>query len=58
MEDGSETLIEITGDTVIMKGGMHAWRNPGPNWARWISVLVDAKPATVNGETLEDAWLA
>ena len=58
MEDRSETLIETPGDVVVMKGGLHAWRNPGPEWARWVSVLVDAEPAVANGVTLDDAWLA
>ena len=58
MEERSETLIETPGDIVVMKGGLHAWRNPGPEWARWVSVLVDAEPAVANGATLDDAWLA
>ncbi|KAI5121260.1 hypothetical protein M0805_002305 [Coniferiporia weirii] len=58
MDDGSETLVENPGDTVVMRGSMHAWRNPGPEWARWVSVLIDAEPALVDGSALEDAWLA
>lgn len=58
MDDGSETLIDKPGDTVVMRGSMHAWRNPGPGWARWVSVLVDADPAVVNGERLADVWEA
>jgi len=52
MEDGSETLMETPGDVIIQRGTLHAWRNPGPEWTRWISVLVDAKPAVVDGKTL------
>ena len=58
MEDGSETLLETPGDSVVMKGGMHAWRNPGTKWTRWVSVLVDAEPVVVNDVRLEDSWLA
>ncbi|KAH8120169.1 hypothetical protein DFH11DRAFT_37950 [Phellopilus nigrolimitatus] len=57
-DDGSETLLENPGDTVVMRGNLHAWRNPGPGWARWVSVLVDAEPAVVNGKPQEDVWHA
>ncbi|KAF9822139.1 hypothetical protein IEO21_00133 [Rhodonia placenta] len=49
MEDGTETKFETPGDIVIQRGTMHAWKNPGPGWARWVTVLVDAKPAVMNG---------
>jgi hypothetical protein len=29
-------------------------RNPGPEWCRWIAVLIDADPAKVNGQPLKD----
>jgi hypothetical protein len=29
-------------------------RNPGPEWCRWIAVLVDAEPAKVGGTALKD----
>ena len=49
-EDGSEYLIDKPGDVIIQKGTMHAWRNPGPEVARWVCVLVDAEPAVADGE--------
>lgn len=55
MEDGSETLIDNPGDTVVQRGTIHAWRNPGPEWTRWITVVIDAKPAVVNGTALPAA---
>ncbi|KAL5535386.1 hypothetical protein ACEPAF_3480 [Sanghuangporus sanghuang] len=58
LDDGTEILIENPGDTVVQRGNMHTWRNPGPGVARWVSVLVDAEPAVVNGKILEEAWLA
>lgn len=58
MEDGTETLLEKPGDTVVMRGALHAWRNPGDQWTRWVSVLIDAEPATVNGKILADVWQA
>jgi len=56
MDDGTEMLIENPGDTVVLKGSIHAWRNPGKDWTRWVSVLVDAEPAVINGVVLEDVW--
>jgi hypothetical protein len=56
MDDGSEKYINTPGDTVVQRGGMHAWRNPSQDkWARYISVLMSAEPAIVNGEALEPA---
>lgn len=52
MEDGSEYLLDQPGDVVIQKGTMHAWRNPGPEVTRWVSLLVDADSAVVNGTVL------
>ncbi|KAI0375066.1 hypothetical protein BV20DRAFT_933593 [Pilatotrama ljubarskyi] len=53
MEDGSEFLLDKPGDVVVQRGTIHGWRNPGPEWTRWITVLIDAKPAVVNGKVLE-----
>jgi len=53
MEDGSETHLKTPGDSVIQKGSLHAWKNPSStNWTRWITVLVSAEPAVVNGVSL------
>ncbi|KAI0335205.1 hypothetical protein GY45DRAFT_1366792 [Cubamyces sp. BRFM 1775] len=52
MEDGSETLLDQPGDIVVQRGTIHGWRNPGPEWTRWLTVVVDAKPAVVNGKAL------
>ena len=41
---------------VIQKGGMHAWKNQGPDWARYVCVLVDAHAAEVDGKPLEEGW--
>ncbi|KAJ3569769.1 hypothetical protein NP233_g4836 [Leucocoprinus birnbaumii] len=52
-EDGSETYLKNPGDTVIQRGTMHAWKNPSKTQAtRWITVLVAANPAIVNGKPL------
>ncbi|KAF7320389.1 Cupin-2 domain-containing protein [Mycena kentingensis (nom. inval.)] len=54
MEDGSETHLKTPGDVVVMKGGLHAWRNPSTDsWARWVSVIIAAQPAIVLGKALE-----
>ncbi|KII93745.1 hypothetical protein PLICRDRAFT_171460 [Plicaturopsis crispa FD-325 SS-3] len=57
-DDGAETTLSTPGDTVIQKGNMHAWRNPGTEWARWVAVILPAIPVTVGERTLEPVWLA
>ncbi|KAF9044557.1 hypothetical protein BDZ89DRAFT_1059037 [Hymenopellis radicata] len=53
MEDGTEKHIKTPGDVVVMKGGLHAWKNPSTtNWAHWVSVLVSAEPVKVDGQPL------
>lgn len=52
MEDGSEILLDKPGDTVVQRGTIHAWKNPGPEWTRWVTILMDANPALVNGVAL------
>ena len=52
MEDGSEHLIDQPGSIVVQKGTMHAWRNPGPEWAHWVTVLIDADPPVMDGKPL------
>lgn len=54
-EDGKETLLK-PGDVVVQRGCLHAWRNPGSDWARWVSVLADAEPAVVQGHVLKNDW--
>ncbi|KAG6842238.1 hypothetical protein C0991_000208 [Blastosporella zonata] len=56
-EDGTETHLKNPGDTVVQKGTMHAWRNPSDNWTRWVTVLIAAEPAIVDGEPLAPAFL-
>ncbi|KAK7468858.1 hypothetical protein VKT23_003359 [Stygiomarasmius scandens] len=54
MEDGSETVVNQPGDVVIMRGGLHAWKNPSTTKrCRWVTVLVSANPVIVQGKTLE-----
>lgn len=54
MEDGTEKHLKNPGDIVIVKGGMHAWKNPSlTNWVRWISVLLAAEPVSVGKTLLE-----
>lgn len=47
-----EKHLKNPGDTVVQKGTLHAWRNPSKGWARWVTVLIAAEPAIVNGEAL------
>ena len=53
LEDGTEELFDQPGTLVVQKGTIHAWKNPGPTWTRWTTVLIDAEPAIVNGTTLQ-----
>ncbi|THV07745.1 hypothetical protein K435DRAFT_772575 [Dendrothele bispora CBS 962.96] len=54
MEDGSETVINRPGDVVIMRGALHAWKNPSTTkWCRWVTVLASAKPVVLQGKELE-----
>ena len=55
-EDGTEKHLKNPGDTVIQKGTLHAWKNPSSVWARWITVLIAADPALVNGKPLDPAF--
>ncbi|KAJ4486060.1 hypothetical protein J3R30DRAFT_3697476 [Lentinula aciculospora] len=53
MENGSETVLTQVGDSVVMKGGMHLWKNPSPTqWCRWMTVLMSADPVVVDGKAL------
>lgn len=52
LEDGTELLMDEPGDVLIQRGTMHTWRNPGPEWTRYISVIVDANSAIVKGKAL------
>lgn len=54
LDDGSSTLVE-QGGIIVQRGTNHSWRNPSADvTARVAFVLLDAKPATVNGVPLED----
>jgi len=52
--DGNEKRLTRPGDTVVQKGTLHKWKNPGPGWTRWVSILVDAEPAKINGIPLRE----
>jgi hypothetical protein len=55
MDNGEEYHLKNPGDTVVQRGTLHAWRNPGNTWTRWVTFVVDAEPAIgVNGEPLPD----
>ena len=50
--DGNQTLRLKAGDTVIVRGALHAWSNPGTEPALIAFVMVDADPVVVNRQTL------
>lgn len=53
LEDGTEYLMDKPGDVLIQRGTMHTWHNPGPEWTRYITVIVDAESAVVDGKVLK-----
>jgi quercetin dioxygenase-like cupin family protein len=54
-DDGKETRLTRPGDTIVQRGTVHGWKNPGPGWTRFVSILVDAEPAVVDGEPLPES---
>lgn len=56
-EDGTENHLKNPGDIVIQKGTMHAWRNPSTEWSRWLTVLISAEPAVIDGKPLDPAFI-
>lgn len=53
LEDGTEKHLKAPGDTVIMKGGLHAWKNPSKDkTVRWITALLSADPVVVGSTVL------
>ena len=58
LEDGTETLLDRPGDSVIQRSTAHAWRNPSQTeWARFLAVVVDAEPVEVDGKKLKNEFL-
>jgi quercetin dioxygenase-like cupin family protein len=54
LDDGATALIE-PGGIVVQRGTIHGWRNPSADIiARVAFVLIDAKPATVDGAPLRE----
>jgi len=53
LDDGKEVTMN-EGDIVVQRGTVHAWRNASnTEWARLAFVVLDAIPAMVNGQPLE-----
>ncbi|KAF9651881.1 hypothetical protein BDM02DRAFT_452521 [Thelephora ganbajun] len=55
--DGTRTYLKNPGDTVVQRGTNHAWKNIGTTWTRWVTFVIDATPARVNGRELVDVLL-
>jgi len=54
LDDGMTTTVGA-GGVIVQRGTMHAWRNPSADQtARLAFVLLDAKPATVDGVALPE----
>ena len=52
--ENRDEFMAKAGDVVVRKGNVHGWRNPGHEWARWVAVVLDAKPALHNGNSLNE----
>ena len=52
LDEGAITRVEA-GSVIVQRGTIHAWRNPSADTpVRVAFVLIDAKPASVDGEPL------
>ena len=56
--DGDEVVHMKAGDIVVQRGTIHTWVNRGSVPAVFAFILIDAKPAEVNGEVLRTAFPA
>ena len=50
--DGERSIRVRAGDTVVLRGALHAWSNPGPTPATIAFVMIDARPVIVDGQPL------
>ena len=50
--DSNPTVRLRAGDTVIVRGALHAWSNPGTEPATIAFIMIDAVPVVVGGQTL------
>lgn len=46
----------VAGDVLVRKANSHGWKNPGPEWVRWVCIIVDAEPVVINGKTLPEGF--
>ncbi|KAH9475875.1 Oryzines biosynthesis cluster protein J [Psilocybe cubensis] len=42
------------GDILVRKANTHGYQNPGPGWARYAVVILDAEPVVVGGEVVPE----
>ncbi|KAF9520536.1 hypothetical protein BS47DRAFT_1335698 [Hydnum rufescens UP504] len=47
LEDGTERTLSEPGTILVQRGTLHKFENRGTGWARFLAVLVDAKPAEI-----------
>ncbi|KAF9519854.1 hypothetical protein BS47DRAFT_1379095 [Hydnum rufescens UP504] len=50
LEDGVECTLSEPGSILVQRGTLHGWENRGSSWARFIGVVVDAKPVQIVDE--------
>ena len=56
--DSGEVRRMKAGDSVVMRGTMHIWKNVTPNsgWARMFAVSHEIAPLEVEGQVLSEDW--
>ena len=54
--ENDEVVHLKAGDVVVQRGTMHTWLNKGTVPAVFAFILIDAKPAEVNGEVLRTVY--
>jgi uncharacterized cupin superfamily protein len=54
--DGDAVVHLKPGDVVVQRGTMHTWLNRGAVPAVFAFILIDAKPAEVNGELMQTVY--
>ena len=54
--EGDEVVDLKAGDIVVQRGTIHTWINKGSVPAVFAFILIDAKPAEINGHELRTVY--
>lgn len=53
-QGGTEEFHIKEGDILVRKANTHGYKNPGPNWARYAVVILDAEPVVIGGKVMPE----